>query len=170
MLRTPQKFAVSHLKEEDFKEIQYQMTEGSTFPWYYNQYVTTADQVEDQFQFTHTFFKEWEFRSEWAKMLNPLLIAINPKAWLRIKANLGPRQSEIVEQGWHTDFDFHCTTAVFYLNDTDGYTIFEDGTKVESKANRLVEFDSQLKHSGTSHTNTRTRVVLNLNYIKESGK
>jgi hypothetical protein len=93
-------------------------------------------------------------------------MAINPTALIRIKANLGGRHHEIQEQGYHTDFTFECRTAVYYLNTNNGYTIFEDGTKVESVANRLVEFNSLLKHSGTSHTDTKIRSVINLNYYR----
>ena len=42
----------------------------------------------------------------------------------------------------------------------------EDGTKVESIANRMVTFPSNMKHKGTSCTDERTRVVINFNYFK----
>ena len=58
-----------------------------------------------------------------------------------------------------------CKTCVFYLNTNDGYTMFKDGTKVESVENRLVLFDSQTQHCGTSCTDKRKRVVLNINYV-----
>ena len=41
-----------------------------------------------------------------------------------------------------------------------------NGTKVESKANRFLEFESKEYHSGVSQTNTKRRVVVNLNYLK----
>ena len=41
----------------------------------------------------------------------------------------------------------------------------EDGTKVESIGNRLVTFDSHIKHSGTSCTDQKYRLVLNMNYF-----
>jgi len=39
-------------------------------------------------------------------------------------------------------------------------------SKVESVANRLVEFDSNLEHTGSSCTDENIRVVINLNYFK----
>ena len=60
----------------------------------------------------------------------------------------------------------HWTTAIFYLNSNNGYTEFEDGTKVESVANRFVSFPSTLKHRGTSCTDENVRVVINFNYFK----
>ena len=52
------------------------------------------------------------------------------------------------------------------MNTNDGYTEFEDGTKVESVANRLVTFPANLKHTGTSCTDEKTRIVINFNYFK----
>ena len=159
------------LDEHEFEQVRGVMMDNSVLPWFYNDYVLSVGEDKGKaWQFTHTFFNHWRWQSEYAQGISPLIDKINPKAWLRIKANLGIKSDSIREQGWHTDYDFHCTTAVFYLNDNDGYTIFEDGTKIESKANRLVEFDSQYKHSGTTHTDTSIRVVINMNYIKEGGK
>ena len=58
------------------------------------------------------------------------------------------------------------STSIFYVNTNNGYTKFEDGTKVESVANRMVTFPSNMKHTGTSCTDERIRVVINFNYFK----
>ena len=58
------------------------------------------------------------------------------------------------------------TTSIFYINTNNGYTIFEDGTKVESVANRLLTFPTNMKHTGTSCTDEKTRIVINFNYFK----
>jgi len=52
-----------------------------------------------------------------------------------------------------------------YVNTNNGYTKFEDGTKVESVANRLVTFPANMKHKGTSCTDEKIRVVINFNYF-----
>lgn len=158
------------LSKEDFANIKTRMVDSDMFPWFYNNLIVPTELGEKYFQFAHTFYNFWNWQGEDVWVIKPLLDKIDPKAWIRIKANLTTQSSSIVEQGWHVDYDFPCTTAIFYLNDTDGYTVFEDGTKVESKANRLVEFDSKYNHSGTSHTNEKTRVVINMNYIKDGGK
>ena len=36
------------------------------------------------------------------------------------------------------------TTSIFYVNTNNGYTKFEDGSIVESVANRMLIFDSNL--------------------------
>ena len=58
------------------------------------------------------------------------------------------------------------TTAVFYINTNNGYTEFEDGTRSESIANRMVTFPANLKHRGTTCSDEKTRIVINFNYIE----
>ena len=83
---------------------------------------------------------------------------------LRAKLNLNPYSSILSEGFFHTDIS-NCTTAIFYLNTNDGYTLFKSGKKVSSKENRLIIFDSNLEHTGTNTTNKKFRAVLNLNYV-----
>jgi hypothetical protein len=51
------------------------------------------------------------------------------------------------------------------VNTNNGYTKFEDGTKVECVANRLLTFPTNIKHCGASCTDEKTRVVINFNYL-----
>ena len=104
-------------------------------------------------------------KSSYYPDLMPLLNKINPKEILRVKANLGTRTPVHVEGGMHTDSKMKHTTAIFYLNTNNGYTKFENGTFVESVANRLVVFNSDLLHSGFSQTDENIRCLINLNYI-----
>jgi hypothetical protein len=50
------------------------------------------------------------------------------------------------------------------MNTNNGYTEFEDGTRVESVANRFISFPVGMKHRGTSCTDKKTRVVINFNF------
>ena len=83
---------------------------------------------------------------------------------VRIKANLTMRTPEVITHGFHTDGNFHHTSAIYYVNTNDGYTAFEDGTQIESVENRLLVFDSQISHTGSTCTNARVRCVINFNY------
>jgi hypothetical protein len=152
------------LSEEDFQAISSLMT-GPNFPWHFNNGILVEDEEDAKFQFTHTFYMNSMSQSSFIDRLNPLFAKINPNALIRVKSNLQIRSSSIEETGYHTDTEFTCTTAIFYINTNNGYTSFEDGTKVESVANRFVSFDSNMKHSGTTHTDTLTRVLINFNYI-----
>ena len=101
-----------------------------------------------------------------------LINVIQPRALIRVKANLNYITEEIHKYDFHTDLgEFKsdtydgATTAVFYLNDNNGYTEFEDGTKIDSVSNRLVRFPQNTAHRGTSCTDQPYRVVLNINYF-----
>jgi hypothetical protein len=158
----------NYLDPSVFAELQSIFVDNWNFPWFYHYGVASLDQKDDLnvFQFVHTLFRENEgVSSEYFKYVKPLIDQINPKVLLRIKLNLGTITPTHIEGGWHNDFDFPCKTAVFYLNDNNGYTLFKDGTKVESKENRFAIFDSALEHTGVSQTNTKTRVLMNINYI-----
>jgi hypothetical protein len=104
-------------------------------------------------------------------LLDTLVKKINASEWVRIKLNLNPCNSQIIEHGFHIDHHSprpDSWTAIYYVNSNDGYTLFEDGTKVASIKNRCVIFPSKLRHSGTNCTDVYARLVLNLNFYKEN--
>ena len=161
------------LAQDDFYELQtFMVGPEPALPWYYNSIIDSDDDV-DKFQFTHLFYTDWVPISSSMKILNPILIKIDPVSLWRIKANLLTRTSNIVENEFHQDATVttyntaqsKMMTAIFYMNTNNGYTEFEDGTKVESVANRIVIFPTNTKHRGTSCTDERTRVVINFNYL-----
>lgn len=103
-------------------------------------------------------------------LLGALITRINPSEWVRIKMNLNPCNSQIIEHGYHIDHSLSRNdswTAIYYVNSNNGYTVFEDGSKIESVKNRLVLFQSQIRHSGTTCTDIYARLVLNLNFYKD---
>ncbi len=78
----------------------------------------------------------------------------------------------LVENSFHYDVsDFipeqakNWITSILYINTNNGYTRFETGEVVESVENRLVTFPANLKHTGTSCTDEKVRVVVNFNYF-----
>lgn len=150
---------------------------GPDFPWYLHHKVRKDIKLESHnelynFQFIHNFYSNYAPCSQFAEILNPILEAIDPAAIIRIKANLTAPTPEIIEYGMHTDYGLGGTTnhsgksAVFYLNSNNGYTVFEDGTKVDSVANRLLVFDPHMVHTGSSSTDSKNRAVINFNYFE----
>lgn len=157
------------LPKEEFLKIK-EVLLGMYFPWYYNPAVITFDNTDKNFQFIHNLYRDHRPLSDTYFIVEPLIKKINPTSILRIKANLVPKANEIIEHGMHVDFSpiykSKITTAVFYCNTNNGYTKFEDGTKIYSKENTLVTFDSNIKHTGTTCTDEKIRVVINLNYCE----
>lgn len=157
-----------YLNKDIFKSIQNVFINNYNFPWYYNEKVANIDEEFhlDRHQFTHMIFRENQgICSDFYQYIVPLIEKINTPMLMRVKANLGTRTNEHVEGGFHTDSKLNHKTAVFYLNTNNGYTLFENGEKVESLENRLVVFDSNIPHTGVSQTDTKVRCLLNINYF-----
>ena len=67
---------------------------------------------------------------------------------------------------FHIDNNYRDSiTSIYYINTNDGYTEFEDGTKVESIENRLITFPTTTYHCGTTCTNQSLRILINFNYF-----
>lgn len=135
---------------------------SSHFPWYFKPGIDYKD--DGKFQFTHNIYDDYAPQSSVYDSMNEILSFLKANALIRIKANLQVRTKEIVENSYHVDYK-DCKTAIYYINTNNGYTLFETGQKIESVANRLVIFDSNLKHTGSSCTDQDTRIVLNFNYF-----
>ena len=162
---TPPLITDTFIHPDDFQKLQIIML-GDEIPWYYMDNIDYLDD-DDKFQFTHAFYDQE--MGGWLSEYNLNLICqeLKAKDIYRIKANLVPRTSEIEVGRFHTDIQENSdsyTTSILYMNNNNGYTEFENGTKIESVANRLISFSSGTKHRGTSCTNKKTRVVINFNY------
>ena len=125
----------------------------------------------DCFSFIHTFYEGIQPQSPFFDQLIPILELLRPESIKKIRANLITRLPNIVENPFHSDLielseekQKQWMTSIFYVNTNDGYTVFEDGTKVESVANRMISFPANMKHTGTACTNIQTRILINFNY------
>ena len=134
----------------------------SNFPWYFMPF--KVHEGDDNYQFYHLFIAKGKVLSNHFDILHPVLKKLGVKEIIRIKANLTLKQKEHIKSDMHVDFK-DCKTAIFYLNTNNGYTLFDKGDKIPSKENRVVEFDSNLKHCAVDHTDTKYRIVINFNYL-----
>jgi len=150
------------LREDEFKTLRDYIS-STEFPWYFGK-VVTGNKGESA-QFVHTFYVNDTPTSTWPHVAF-LRRRLNIASLIRIKINLNPRTEtvQVHKDAFHIDYP-DVTTAVFYLNTCDGYTLFEDGTKVNNVENRIVIFDSNMRHTGTSCTNEAGRLVININYF-----
>ena len=158
------------LEKKDFEFIQHHMM-GSQFPWHKGivtnekRDIPLCDEL-DNIQFCNWIYKMNEPGGPEIKIVNSIINhpILAMTSLVRVKANMTIRSNKIIEHGWHRDGYFGCNAAIYYVNTNDGYTKFEDGTKVESVENRLITFNSQDTHTGTNCTNQKVRCVLNFNY------
>ncbi len=166
------------------------MIPHNAFPWNFapdtvQDHLLKVDPL-DAYQFVHTPYTvmtyvdnhniphgtgEPVFNMASFKFFLPILnnSKLNCRVLIKMKLNLNPRRSTIMEHGFHVDNDLpKAKTAVLYFNDNNGYTKFEKtGEKVYSKENRIVIFDNNLKHTGTTCTDTNRRVVMNINFYED---
>ena len=170
----------SFLPVGEFEKIQ-SIVMGSQFPWYKQECGVSAPVKEGGygFQFTHQLCNVDGGRSSCNHFFINLYRLLGVKRLFRSKLNLLYRTEEIHEfKPFHIDLNENnppWTTAILYMNTNNGYTLFENGTKVDSVANRLVEFEGHTFHTGSTHTigtpcheydEGRFRVVLNINFLR----
>ena len=146
-------------------------------PWTFSDILSDDQLTCDQkynYQYVHGVYNKQEPISRYFDNVIPLLTKLDARALVRCKVNSICREEEIVVHGFHTDMMYpeeHSTgldgmkTAILYLNTNNGFTYFEDGTKVESIANRCVIFPAHYKHSGTTCTDVHRRLALNVVYF-----
>tara|TARA_R100000700_G_C3082339_1_gene87470 strand:+ start:131 stop:616 length:486 start_codon:yes stop_codon:yes gene_type:complete len=140
--------------------------ESNEFPWFYTKGKSkpTDNSKLFDYQFNHIFYINNNSNSNFFNYLNPILDKLKPLSLIRIKANFNPALENIIEYDYHKDQDFKCKVALYYLNDNNGYTMIGK-EKVLSKKNRMIFFNSDVKHFGTNSTNCNNRMVINFNYF-----
>ena len=165
-----------YLNEEQFRSIKSYFL-GNACYWYYcGNYSGGYPQME------HVFHNEMvgtqchpgvPFQAQQGmQIMQPLLQSFQFASLLRIRAICNWRSDPKVmsQRDWHIDVPFDCTTAIYYLHDSDACTLFRDGDnepfQVETKANRLVEFPSQYEHAVSPMTTPDRRVLINFNFIR----
>jgi hypothetical protein len=153
------------LSEEDYLKIKYEMIDSRNFPWFYYSTVSLEGFEDETFYFNHIFFGNPYYKSHLLELVNPIIDKIKPKSLIRVKGNLYTNMGKWMENGKHMDYDFEHKGAIYYVNTNNGYTVLEDGTKIESIANRILFFDSSKPHNSTHCTDQKVRVNININYF-----
>ena len=146
--------------------------------WCVQKNVTIPQKNDNLSMFTHIFYSNTIVNegkgisgighpcSSHVDKIIPILEKLNIKSMIRAKANLYPYSGKtLYEHEMHIDYEFPHYAALLSLNTCDGYTKLEDGTKIESVANRIVIFDASQKHCSTTTTSDFARINININYL-----
>jgi|TARA_B110001454_G_C12653195_1_gene406310 hypothetical protein len=150
------------LPKKEFQEFLRFVTDAE-FPWHRG-YKVTDSKEPTQIQLRHVF-KHLEYGvSNHYEGFAPIEDKFDKV--VKAKLNLTFSSGEHQLGGWHYDYDKKSdnTLAILYLNDNNGFTLLEDGTRFNSKANRLVLFDN-VSHTDVTQTDTEERMVLNIGFI-----
>lgn len=164
----------NYLQDDQFNQVRDYFL-GNQCYWYYcGNYGGGYPQME------HVFHSELVGTQRYAgtpmiagqgmQVMQPLLQSFQYSALIRIRAICNWKTGTMSQRDWHVDVPFDCTTAIYYVHDSDALTVFKDDDneplEVETKANRMVEFPSHYEHSVTPMTTPERRVLINFNFIR----
>jgi len=150
---------------ESFKKIQNEMI-SNHFPWYYINHVANTQDNEYSYM-CHLIYNEYQVQSigGW-NLVEPIINKLKPKSLLRIKANLYTKTDKLIKHGYHSDQDFDCKSALYFVNTNNGYTrMKKERSNVESIENRVLHFNSHNPHHSTTCTDAQVRITINFNYF-----
>jgi hypothetical protein len=159
------KIISNFLEKDNFNNLK-NLFYSDNFPWYLAEGVIKPK--DNQIQFIHNFYKNFTISSSFFNLIYPAVIKLNVVSLIRIKANFLYKTNKIIEHGYHTDIEIgtkiNSKTAVLYINTNNGYTKFKNGKTISSEENKIVIFDTNILHTGSTCTDENTRVVVNFNY------
>ena len=149
------------------------------FPWFYQDYMawnprlnegdTEKTDPPNAILFNHGFIpKKGEIGSDYyGTFVKPILDKAEVKLEHVDRAVLlfTPNFGKAVKSGWHRDQTYKSKVLIYYFNTNNGYTEFQTGEKIDSVQDRLITFDGvEDIHRSVSQTDTKMRLVLNVNY------
>jgi hypothetical protein len=150
---------------EDLKKLVLE----SEFAWFQRK-TMVSDSNDNLGYFTHSFYNNHKINCEtYFKYILPILDKLDAKAIIEVRANLCPSVFFKKEKcAFHIDNSFNCKTAILYLNTCDGGTEFKIKDKIKfikSEENKIVIFDSNIKHRAITSKDSDFRYILNFNYF-----
>jgi len=176
MKKSQYKIYDNFLDQREFLLIQ-DLVMSSQLPYNYNS-ILNYDQENDyekhkyDYYFTHLAYRndrddiiKGGTKTVYLENFMPIIKKLSVASLIRVKVNFYPRTEKVKTHASHKDYHFDHNGALFYINSCDGYTILEDGTKIESIANRVLIFNAGTPHSSTSCTNAHGRFNINFNYF-----
>ena len=183
----------SFLDPADVEEINNFLT-SSNFAWYYNPGISglvndkdlkNDSNIKDVDGFVHQFVHSSKIESPHAQIVNIILQALEEKGIItvsdviRARAILVYKDSTFGDyyQKPHVDWNSQHYTVLYYVNDTDGDTIFfeemykeDDHSKktiqkrIAPKKGKCVIFNGLKYHTGSVPSNNN-RIAISINYI-----
>ena len=143
------------------------------FPWFFAEESVTGGGGPPQL--AHVLYRDNQPQTPAIDLFGPFLKKLSSISLLRMKINMTlPHPSDGIPLCFHHDLGIegdskmertkHLRTGIYYLNSTDGPT-FVGEEKIECVENRFISFPHNIEHTGTTFTNDKRRVVLNVNYL-----
>tara|TARA_B100001287_G_C22614148_1_gene496660 strand:+ start:155 stop:691 length:537 start_codon:yes stop_codon:yes gene_type:complete len=152
----------------------YQHIVSANMNWFLQPETTRG--TKDEPFFSHTFYQGMKPVSPlYDRAIFSILKNLNAASVYNARANLYYNIGKPVRSSKHIDVEYNNTvgkTSILYINTNNGLTILypknSSPITIESVANRLLTFDSNIFHEAQWQTDTKTRIVINFNYIEET--
>lgn len=153
------------LAQEDFNRLVDMLHQQ--VPFYFQKEINTEHKNDNQFYMTHMLFniEHDPMYSTFYKDYKIILDKLKIKSLMRMKINLYPKTEKVETHKPHWDYNYEHKGCILSFNTCNGATILEDGTKIDSIANRALLFDPSKLHSSTSCTDDKVRLNMNINYF-----
>ena len=128
--------------------------------------------ILDYYQLCHVFYSEY---SKYSYIPDQIINKLNlPNKILRAKVNLQGQNIKATTETYncpHTDRDEPHLSAIYYVNDSDGFTFLFDNDnniieKVMPKKGSLLLFDGAIKHASGHPVEFLKRCIINFNLSK----
>jgi hypothetical protein len=150
------------LEKETHQKIK-ELLLGNEFPWHYQNAVGSPTDYSDFF-FCHTLYKHNKQQSEFFNfVLMPILGKLQFTYLIRAKINCYTKNEKEIKTEFHLDQELPHTVCIYTVNNSNGYTLFENGDKYHSVENSVVIFDGLIKHCSIGQTDENIRVNVNIN-------
>lgn len=149
--------------------------DSASFPWYIN--LSTPD-PNHALQLDSIVFKDGDvYAVQYAPLIFPLLtefekqLNIKIKSIERVKCNLLASRGEPFINPYHIDSVNNRKTLLYYVNDSDGDTVFyneyypsdkvTEQQRVKHSQGTAVIFNSNQYHASSCPVNTKSRLTIN---------
>ena len=168
------KYKVIHnfMNDIAFSALQHLIIEKD-FPWFKRKRQVLTKDKKDLGYLTHSFYNDHKAGSVFYNdYIIPILNQLEVASVIQVRANLTPSVFYI-ERGsaFHCDYIFESPskTAILYLQTTDGGTeikINNETKFIKDEANKMLIFDSDVKHRGVVSKDSDFRYLINFNYFE----
>jgi hypothetical protein len=143
------------------------------FPWFFAEESVIGGGGPSQL--AHVLYGNNKPQTPAIDFFEPFLQKLSVVSLIRMKINMTlPLQDPELPYCFHHDLGSPndpkmertkpLRTGIYYFNSTNGPTYVGE-EKIECVENRFISFPHNIEHTGTSFTNDKRRVVLNVNYL-----
>ena len=140
------------------------------FPWHYSESVVHPDYNDDYGLFYNNLYFHYGNKPDlvsefFHEVAGPIIGRLGFERFIRIKINNYHRTESHRIHQFHTDQDEPHKICLYSFNNCNGYTELQDGTKLESIANRAVIFDGSIEHRSVTQTDVHRRINMNVVFV-----